>query len=76
MLAKSAFLCEGGRSGETQTAVLTRSRKRKKKKERKKKGRRMRQMGQNYKGKLKKRSLGTEKDVKVIKKNKTNNKIR
>lgn len=48
----------------------------KEKKKKKQKGRRMRQMGQNYKGKLKKRSLGTEKDVKVIKENKTNNKIR
>lgn len=65
MLAKSAFLCEGGRSGETQTAVLTRSRKRKKKterkKKRKKKGRRMRQMGQNYKGKLKKKIVRNRK---------------
>lgn len=60
MLAKSAFLCEGGRSGETQTAVLTRSRKKKKKerkgkKRRGEKGRRMREMGQNYKGKLEKK---------------------
>jgi len=39
LLAKSAFLCEGGRSGETQTAVLSRSGKRKKKHENKKKRR-------------------------------------
>lgn len=31
LLAKSAFLCEGGRSGETQTAVFSRSEKREKK---------------------------------------------
>lgn len=73
MLAKSAFLCKGGRSGETQAAVLSRSGK---KKNKKKKDETNGKELQRKNEKKMQRNIGTGKDAEMIKENKTNNKIR
>lgn len=75
MLAKSAFLCKGGRSGETQAAVLSRSGKKKNKKKRKKDETNGTEL-QRKNEKEMQRNIGTGKDAEMIKENKTNNKIR